>query len=560
MRQLKVSAGSPSQEFLIAKMLGNRLTAEKLHSKEIGEQPVSKQNSKKTSNLVRSEAGEKTVLTVYEGFAVVQQTRPLHLKDGANQIQLEGMPTQYLPSTLVVLDFEGAGTFTLGPVSYQQANFTAQTILSRSVGKQVNLKIRSNAGRQRSIEGKLLSVLGDQLLIEKASGKPALVRFQDLEETELLDGVPEGLNEKAYLAVAALAESAGSYKVRVLFRTGGLTWSANHSAVYDESQGRLTRLDSSVFVVNNSGASYHDAELHLLAGNIGQQGGGYESGGGGMRMMAAAAPQRHSIRQAKSQTVGEHKLYTAPTAITLNEGESLQVPLFQATEVPVVREYFLPQQSRYQGYQQNEGEGLTPVSIRLKLVNDADHKLGNPLPAGEVSIYQPDNGGTLQLTGNASLDHVATGEAFGLTIGTSTDIKAERKQVESYEEAAEDGGEGGDEGSLTSGQAPQQSPMAMGGPQLGRPGVPPRGVAHFPQTETEDAPKYHIEKWEVTVHNFKADRAVEVVVMEEFPGNYELIESSHEFAKETSTRSAATVKVEAGSRTTLSYSVRVKDE
>jgi hypothetical protein len=42
----------------------------------------------------------------------------------------------------------------------------------------------------------------------------------------------------------------------------------------------------------------------------------------------------------------------------------------------------------------------------LKLVNDADHKLGNPLPAGEVSIYQPDSGGTLQLTGNASLDHV----------------------------------------------------------------------------------------------------------------------------------------------------------
>ena len=116
--------------------------------------------SRNNANLVRSSEGEKTVLTVYQGFGVVQQTRPLHLKDGANEIQLQGMPSQYLPSTLVVLDFQGIGSFTLGPVSYQQPNFTAAAILQRSVGKKVNLKIRSNSGRQRSIEGTLQAVLG----------------------------------------------------------------------------------------------------------------------------------------------------------------------------------------------------------------------------------------------------------------------------------------------------------------------------------------------------------------------------------------------------------------
>ncbi len=502
--------------------------------------------SRNNANLVRSSEGEKTVLTVYQGFGVVQQTRPLHLKDGANEIQLQGMPSQYLPSTLVVLDFQGIGSFTLGPVSYQQPNFTAAAILQRSVGKKVNLKIRSNSGRQRSIEGTLQAVLGDQLLVIKENEKPALVRFTDLEETELLDGVPEGLNEKAHLAVSALADSAGSYSVRILFRTGGLTWSANHNAVYDESAGRLTRFDSSVFVTNNSGASYHDAELHLLAGNIGQQdfGGGLESAGGGMRMMAAAAPKRFNVRQASAQTVGEHKLYTAPAKVTLLEGESLQVPLFQAHDVPVTREYFLPAQV-HQGYQQ-EGDALKPVSIRLKLVNDAEHKLGNPLPAGEVSIYQPDASGTLQLTGSASLDHVTAGEAFGLTIGTSTDLKAERKQVEAYEES--EGEDGAEPPTPPSGlEVMPVSPIAR-----------VRKNAQQTEGESEDAPKYRVERWEVTVHNFKTDRAVEVVVMEEFAESAEILETTHDFSKETSCRHTATVKVEAAGKATLAYTVRTK--
>ncbi|MBX9948458.1 MAG: hypothetical protein K2Y39_04805, partial [Candidatus Obscuribacterales bacterium] len=180
---------------------------------------MSKKTSRKNANLVRSSEGENTILTVYQGFGVVQQSRPLHLKDGANEIQLQGMPQQYIPSTLVVLDFQGIGSFTLGPVSYQQANFTSAAILAKSVGKRVNLKVRSNSGRQRAIEGTLQAVLSDQLLIQKSNEKIALVRFQDMEETELLDGLPEGLNEKAHLAVSALTDSAGSYSVRILFRT-----------------------------------------------------------------------------------------------------------------------------------------------------------------------------------------------------------------------------------------------------------------------------------------------------------------------------------------------------
>lgn len=513
---------------------------------------MSKKTSRKNTNLVRSSSGDNTVLTVYQGFGVVQQTRPLQLKDGDNEIQLQGMPSQYLPSTLVVLDFQGVGSFTLGPISYQQANLTSAAILQRSVGKRVNLKVRSNSGRQRSIQGTLQAVLNDQLLVMKDNEKPALVRFADMEETELLDGVPEGLNEKAHLAVSALADSAGSYSVRILFRTGGLGWSANHNAVYDEVAGQLKRFDSSVFVTNNSGASYHDAELHLLAGDIGQQdGGGLESAGGGMRMMAAAAPRRHSIRQASAQTVGEHKLYTAPGKVTILEGVSLQVPLFQAADVPVTREYFLPAPP-YQGYQQ-ESPGLSPVSIRLKLVNDTEHKLGNPLPAGEVSIYQPDSSDTLQLTGSATLDHVAVGEAFGLTIGTSSDIKAERKLVESYEE------EGGDDnGGDGAGEGPQPSMVAMS-PHMGRGAQPQRRVQETAD-ESEEAPKYRVERWEVTVHNFKGDRAVDVVVMENFPESHTVLESTHEFSQETASRHAATVKVQAKDKTTLAYSVRIKVE
>ena len=77
-------------------------------------------------------------------------------------------------------------------------------------------------------------------------------------------------------------------------------------------------------------------------------------------------------------------------------------------------------------------------------------------------------------------------------------------------------------------------------------------------SDEEEAPKYRVERWEVTLHNFKSDRHVEVVVLEDLGESAEIIESSHDFSKETSCRHTATVKVEAQGKATLAYSVRTK--
>ncbi len=74
----------------------------------------------------------------------------------------------------------------------------------------------------------------------------------------------------------------------------------------------------------------------------------------------------------------------------------------------------------------------------------------------------------------------------------------------------------------------------------------------------EEAPKYRIERWEVTLHNFKTDRDVTVVVLEDLGEGAEILETTHDFSKETSCRHTASVKVEAQGKATLAYTVRTK--
>src|SRR5262249_39802275 len=151
--------------------------------------------------------------------------------------------------------------------------------------------------------------------------------------------LPDGLSKKASLIVGAECATSGGVKARILYRTSGFSWNALHSAIYDEKKGEITRFESWAAVSNGSGASYHDAALTLLAGNIQPQ----DDFGGGAHLegvaMAAAAPmgKRANLRQAKAESVGEQKLYVVPERVTISEGENKQIPLFAANKVPVTR-------------------------------------------------------------------------------------------------------------------------------------------------------------------------------------------------------------------------------
>jgi hypothetical protein len=518
--------------------------------------------------VFQSEGADDIALTVYQsgGLAVVREQRQVRLSKGANQVYLEGLPTQYQLNSLVVLDYEGAGELTLGPVSYRAANLDKARVLQASVGKPVTVTLTGNNGRVSNVGGTLRAVLGNELAVERSDNhRLMIVPSSQVELKEL----PAGLSSTPSLMMAPHASAEGDYTVGLLYEAGGLAWAARYFAFYDEKTNKLTRLEASVALTNRSGARFAHARVQLLAAsNYAQYADSYglEMAGGGARLMAQGAPmpkRAMAARAASVESVGDVKMYPLEQRVTIADGETQQVTLMLAKDVPVKREYFLGAGS-YDAATGEDPEKL-PVYVRLRLENKAESNLGAALPDGEVSILQPDSTGAPQKTFSTRLDAVAQGESFKLEFGPSADVKAQRVLVDATD-YVEGEGEGDD---TADGGTPEFPIKPLGGP--GMPGDRVREIAREVVTgggarkshrrgaadESNDQPaQFREEERELTVHNYKGE-SVEVLVSESIPQDAEFLSQpeGHEFTAD-SNGSTVKVTVAANSSKTLRYRLR----
>lgn len=501
--------------------------------------------SKKRNKIfpVKSSHSADQSLTIYnQGFGIVQETRELRLVAGSNEVQLEGIPLQYVPNSMKTIHSATDENVVVTGVSHQPASMNVAQVLARLDGQEVELKHRSNSGRERWTSGTLVGFLNDKVLLSKGNSRNALINVSDIAEIGFSASVTEDLTKSSCLALSVDSERPGVFKVRVLYHTRGLSWQATHSATYDEKNGKLTDFESWASVDNRSGTAFASSRLTLLAGDVTppQQDYGFEAAAAPM-MSAAGGAKR--ARNAQSESVGEQKAFQVDGDFVIADGQNKLIPLVSARDVPVTREYFVPPMPTYS--RGHTTEDTKPAMIRLRLKNDSESHLGVPLPAGEVKIYQADSRGDIQLTGTANIEHSAAGETVGFVIGTSTDIKAERKLV-----SRTDGTEGGG----------NNNPKPLGGPDVGMPG---RGaqdrarraaVAHH---EEPTASRFVDEVWEVTVHNFKTDSEVQVTVLEDLPGRHEFLENSHKFNSERANRYSASLNIPANNKATLRFAVRI---
>src|SRR5690606_28099409 len=85
-----------------------------------------------------------------------------------------------------------------------------------------------------------------------------------------LPQLPGGLISKPTLAWDIDTATAGRHAARFAYQTGGMTWWADYNLTYSEAPASGCRMDVGAWVtiVNQSGASYPDAKLKLIAGDV----------------------------------------------------------------------------------------------------------------------------------------------------------------------------------------------------------------------------------------------------------------------------------------------------
>ncbi len=182
---------------------------------------------------------------------------------------------------------------------------------------------------------------------------------------------------------------------------------------------------------NHSGASYPDATLKLVAGDVNlikPPQPNYYRGKGvaeATMMMDAAAPQF------EEQSFFEYHLYTLTRPATIGENQIKQLSLFPPAEVKAKKVYYY-----------DTAKEANKIRVSLEFENKKTEGLGIPLPKGKVRVYKEDNDGALQFIGEDQIDHSPKDEKVRLNVGNAFDVTVKRERTDytrladnSYEES-----------------------------------------------------------------------------------------------------------------------------
>lgn len=432
-------------------------------------------------------ANENVDITIYGArLAQVQETRTVTLVSGTNKIQLNGIATGYIPDSLYIVSTTGPGTFKKRMATYQGANLTNERMLADSVGKEVEV-FDKTSGAGQWVKGKLLSVSGSQLSLELTGGEVRL-----LSSSEVRFARPSGLSNTAALVVEANVSVAGDYKITFMYETNGLNWEAKHRIVYDDEKSQIDHWETTVSVTNNAGVNFSNATVRLMPASALGETNNFR----GLRSAGFAAPQAHDQAESAviSETVGDYKAFVLNGATDLINGQSCQVTLLEARDIPVTRQYFVPK-----GADVVKQEA---VSVRLFVDNSEKANLGKDLPAGLVKVFQRNAAGIQLQTGGSFISDKAENEKFDMVIGTARDVKYTRTLVEN--KTFNDQGQ-----ELVNTTVTPLRPSAPGRSTPGSTGrAQPAPATPAPADEVARVDS----TWRVKVFNYKTNRKVHVKV------------------------------------------------
>ncbi len=377
-------------------------------------------------------ASKDVAITVYnQNFGLVKDTREINLKGGINFLRFEDVAAAIDPTTVSFTSLTAPNSVAVREQNYQFDLMDESTILARSLGKTVKFRQYLSGGAVREITGTLLSSpsvtvadsngnisqRGQSIVVKTGSGI-IVGASGELEIAEL----PEGLVAKPSLLWKLECDKAGAHNTEISYQTQGMNWKCDYVAVAnaDDSSCDLT---SWVTIDNKSGATYKNAALKLMAGDVHkvQQPSAAPMMERAMAMDAVAAEPQFS-----EQSFAEYHLYSLKGRTDVRDNETKQLTLFNASAVPVKKLYVLESNNSYYG---GDGQQKQKVNVKLELANSKDNNLGMPLPKGKVRVYKKDQDGAMQFVGEDEVDHTPKDEKVRVYIGDAFDIAAERVQT-----------------------------------------------------------------------------------------------------------------------------------
>jgi hypothetical protein len=354
-------------------------------------------------------AAERDIaVTVYNrDLALVREERTIEVGSGISEVRFTDVAARLDPTSVHLVPSR-RGSFSVLEQNFQYDLASADRLLQRSLGNQ--LLVTGTDGEVTS--GELVFFDAGGLVLQTRDGIKMLYRRELRDQT--IPELPGGLVSRPTLAWLIDAPRAGEPGAELSYLTGGMSWHAEYVAVVDADDRGLS-LSSWVSVENHSGATYPEAKLKLVAGDIHR-----------------VQPEIRREFEAKAlamaaEDVGftergffEFHIYDLARRTTIADRETKQISLFQPATITGVEKKFTFDAQR----------SGPKVVVTLEFDNTGSAGLGIPLPAGKVRVYKKDKDGSQEFVGEDRIDHTPRNEEVKLTVGRAFDVVAERKQAD----------------------------------------------------------------------------------------------------------------------------------
>lgn len=349
-------------------------------------------------------------ITIYNNdIALVQDVRRLELGKGRVRQDFPDVSAQIRPET-VSLAIADAGIL---EQNFDYDLLSPSSLMMKAVGENITL-IRTNpaTGIETRERAHVLAVNGGVVL--DIGGRIEVLRDDGLPVRAIFDKVPESLRARPTLSVMLASSRTGARSATLSYLTGGLRWSADYVAMFDDKAGTID-VQGWVTLQNSSGTTFNNAKTLLVAGDVGS------ADGNNVYMPRPRGVTRiqPGTESADREQLGDFYLYPLAERTTIADKQTKQVSFLDVKAVGASSGY------RFEnGWLGNAEEARSAQSV-LRFANSSAGGLGDALPAGTVRVYMRDAKGQAQFTGENRIDHTPQGSGIALPTGDAFDVKVQ---------------------------------------------------------------------------------------------------------------------------------------
>ena len=309
-------------------------------------------------------AGEPGVsITVYNrDLALVKDVREVDIESGVRELRFDDVASRIDPTSVHFKVLDGSPAY-VWEQYYRFDLASASKILEKYLETEIEV-----IGEDGDLyPGRLVSFDGSSIVLDQGRGNgPVITLNREKVSYIRFPTLPSGLISKPTLVWKLGADEGGDRLIEVTYMTSSINWHAEYVGVVDAADENID-LAAWVSIDNRSGATYEDAQLDLVAGDV------HRAEEQHREMVAMAAVEYDGVGKTapsfQEESLFEYHLYKLDTPATVADREIKQLTFFPSTDVAVEKVF------------EFDHRRTGDVRVLLEFVNSEEAGLGVPLPA-----------------------------------------------------------------------------------------------------------------------------------------------------------------------------------